>query len=150
MFDDDFDDLNEVNEATKQKYLNILKRTYSWKEKQDIIAKAKNEGIAIKDNGGYIAEATRQCVNSRIQGSAADQTKIAMVLVGNDEKLKELGFRLLLAVHDELIGECPKENAKEVADRFAQLMIDAAHELVVPSKCDVVVTDCWYGEPIEL
>ena len=150
MFDDGFDDLNEVNEATKQKYLNILKRTYSWKEKQGIIAKAKNEGIAIKDNGGYIAEATRQCVNSRIQGSAADQTKIAMVLVGNDEKLKELGFRLLLAVHDELIGECPKENAKEVADRFAQLMIDAAHELVVPSKCDVVVTDCWYGEPIEL
>lgn len=150
MFDDDFDDLNEVNEATKQKYLNILKRTYSWKEKQGIIAKAKNEGIAIKDNGGYIAEATRQCVNSRIQGSAADQTKIAMVLVGNDEKLKELGFRLLLAVHDELIGECPEENAKEVADRFAQLMIDAAHELVVPSKCDVVVTDCWYGEPIEL
>lgn len=150
MFDDDFDDLNEVNEATKQKYLNILKRTYSWKEKQDIIAKAKNEGIAIKDNGGYIAEATRQCVNSRIQGSAADQTKIAMVLVGNDEKLKELGFRLLLAVHDELIGECPRENAKEVSERFAQLMVEAAKDLVVPSKCDVEITECWYGEPIEL
>ena len=150
MFDDEFEESSGVPEETKQKYLNVLKRTYSWKEKQAIIAKAKGEGIAIKDNGGYIAEATRQCVNSRIQGSAADQTKIAMVLVGNDEKLKELGFRLLLAVHDELIGECPKENAKEVADRFAQLMIDAAHELVVPSKCDVVVTDCWYGEPIEL
>ena len=150
MFDDEFEESSGVPEETKQKYLNVLKRTYSWKEKQAIIAKAKGEGIAIKDNGGYIAEATRQCVNSRIQGSAADQTKIAMVLVGNDKKLKDLGFRLLLAVHDELIGECPEENAREVANRFAQLMVDAAHELVVPSKCDVEITNCWYGDSIEL
>ena len=121
LFDDEdeFDDGPlEVDEATKQKYINILNRTYSRKEKEAIKAKAKAEGILIKDNSGYIAEATRQCVNSRIQGSAADQTKLAMILIGNDKKLKELGFRLLLPVHDELIGECPKENAKEVAERF--------------------------------
>ena len=149
-FDDFGEEDFEVDEETRQKYLNVLSRTYNWKGKQSIIARAKDEGIAIKDNGGFIAEATRQCVNSRIQGSAADQTKIAMILVGNDEKLKELGFRLLLAVHDELIGECPRENAKEVSERFAQLMVDAAHELVVPSKCDVEVTECWYGEPLQL
>ena len=43
-----------------------------------------------------------------------------------------------------------KENAKEVAERFSQLMIDAAKDLVVPSKCDVEVTECWYGEPLQL
>lgn len=153
LFDDEdeFDDGPlEVDEATKQRYINVLNRTYSRKEKEVIKAKAKNEGILIKDNGGYIAEATRQCVNSRIQGSAADQTKLAMILVGNDKKLKELGFKLLLAVHDELIGECPRENAKEVAERFSLLMIEAAKDLVVPSKCDVEITDCWYGEPLQL
>ena len=153
LFDDEdeFDDGPlEVDEATKQKYINILNRTYSRKEKEAIKAKAKAEGILIKDNGGYIAEATRQCVNSRIQGSAADQTKLAMILVGNDKKLKDLGFRLLLTVHDELIGECPKENAKEVAERFAHLMVEAAKDLVVPSKCDVEVTERWYGEPLQL
>jgi len=148
-FDDFGEEDFEVDEETRQKYTNLLNRTYNWKGKQSIIARAKDEGIAIKDNGEFIAEATRQCVNSRIQGSAADQTKIAMILVGNDEKLKELGFRLLLAVHDELIGECPKENAKEVSERFAQLMVDAAKDLSVPSKCDIVVTDCWYGEPLQ-
>jgi DNA polymerase-1 len=153
LFDDEdeFDDGPlEVDEATKQRYINVLNRTYSRKEKEVIKAKAKNEGILIKDNGGYIAEATRQCVNSRIQGSAADQTKLAMILVGNDKKLKELGFKLLLAVHDELIGECPRENAKEVAERFSLLMIEAAKDLVVPSKCDVEITECWYGEPLQL
>ncbi len=73
-----------------------------------------------------------------------------MILIGNDERLKKLGFRLLLAVHDELIGECPKENVKEVSEIFKQLMIDAAKELVVPSKCDIEITNCWYGEHLEI
>lgn len=153
LFDDEeeFEDgVLEVDEETKQRYLNQLNRTYSWKEKENIKARAKEQGILIKDNGGYIAEATRQCVNSRIQGSAADQTKLAMIAVGNDKKLKDLGFRLLLAVHDELIGECPKENAKEVAERFAHLMVEAAKDLSVPSKCDVEITERWYGEPLQI
>ncbi len=146
--EDNLEDFSEVDELTKQRYTNLLNSTYSWREKEVIKSKAKDEGIEIKDNGGYIAEATRQCVNSRIQGSAADQTKLAMILVGNDQRLKDLGFKLLLTVHDELIGECPKENAKEVAERFSQLMIDAAKDLAVPSKCDVEITERWYGEPL--
>jgi len=153
LFDEE-DEINndslEVDENIKRKYINLLNRAYGKKEKEAIKAKARAEGILIKDNGGYIAEATRQCVNSRIQGSAADQTKLAMILVGKDKKLKELGFRLLLAVHDELIGECPKENAKEVAERFAALMVEAAKDLSVPSKCDVEITERWYGEPLQI
>lgn len=140
---------NEVPEGIKRKYSAMLNRA-SWSEKQRIIAQARNEGIIIKDNSGYIAEATRQCVNSRIQGSAADMTKKAMLLVGKDSQLREWGFRLLLTVHDELIGECPKENAKRVAERFSALMIEAAKDLDVPSKCDVVITERWYGEPLDI
>ena len=60
LFDDEdeFDDGPlEVDEATKQKYINILNRTYSRKEKEAIKAKAKAEGNSIKDDSGYIAEA---------------------------------------------------------------------------------------------
>lgn len=78
-------------------------------------------------------------------------SKKAMLLVGNDERLKELGFRLLIPVHDELIGECPIKNAVECKERFAKLMSDAAKDkLEVPISCDVEVTKCWYGEPVEL
>lgn len=77
-------------------------------------------------------------------------TKLAMILVGNDERLKELGFRLLIPVHDELIAECPEENVKECSERFAQLMAEAAQSrLEIPIKCDVEVTKAWYGEPID-
>jgi len=151
----DFDDMNppeydEVPDNICRKYLKMLKGVWG-SEKQVIFQQAAQEGIRIIDNGGKIADASRQCVNSRIQGSAADMSKLAMIKVGNDERLKELGFRLLIPVHDELIAECPKENAKECAERFAKLMSEAAEDrLTIPIKCDVEVTECWYGERVEL
>ena len=76
-------------------------------------------------------------------------SKLAMILVGNDEILAELGFRLLVPVHDELIAECPEENVKECSERFAALMSKAAESaLSIPIKCDVEVTKAWYGESI--
>lgn len=143
-----FDDVElekEVPENLVLMYIKKLRTCRTRFEKQLIKNQAKDKGIIIKDNGGYIAEARRQCVNSRIQGSAADQTKLAMILIGNDKQLNDLGFRLLLQVHDELIGECPEENAKEVSERFSALMVEAAKDLKVPSKCDVEISKRWYG-----
>lgn len=136
---------DEVPWDTQEKYNRLLKRTRSYREKETIKQKALAEGIKIKDNGALIAEATRQCVNSRVQGSAADMTKIAMILIGNNKRLQELGLRLILPVHDELIAECPIENVKEVAPLYSKLMVEAASSLKVPFKCDVEITDRWYG-----
>lgn len=78
-------------------------------------------------------------------------SKKAMILVNNDKKLKELGFQLLIPVHDELIGQCPEENIKECCERFAYLMSQAAVDrLDVPIKCDVAVSKQWYGEEIKI
>lgn len=84
-------------------------------------------------------------------GSAADMSKKAMLLVGNDNRLKELGFSLLIPVHDELIGQCPIKNVKECSERFAQLMSEAAKDkLEVPISCDVAISREWYGKQLEL
>ena len=89
-------------------------------------------------------------MKNREQPSAADMSKLAMILVGNDKRLKELGFRLLIPVHDELIAECPEENVKECSERFAILMSEAAKSaLSIPIKCDVEITRAWYGEQID-
>lgn len=141
----------DVDVATKKKYTKLLSNAYGWKAKQNIINQAINEGISIKDNGGKIADASRQCVNSIIQGTSADITKYAMIAIGKDEKLNELGFKLLLQVHDEVIGECPRENAKQCADRLCEVMINAALDIVdIPMKCDAEITECWYGPEVEL
>lgn len=158
---EDFDPLsfNDNTEAIKEQeeqrainyYTKLLNKAYGRQKKEEVKAKARADGIIIKDNGGYIADAERQCVNSRIQGSAADMTKKAMILVGNDERLKELSFKLLIPVHDELIAQCPLENAKECKERFAYLMsIAAKDKLEVPISCDVTLSREWYGEEIKL
>ncbi len=149
-FDDIEDITEEKSQHIKNKYKRLLSRTTYWKDRDKIKDMAQNEGVNIKDNGFLIAEATRQCVNSRIQGSAADQIKIAMIKVGNDKQLKKLGFRLLLTVHDELIGEVPKENVKEATKLFENLMLEAGKNLNVKSKCDLVISERWYGKAIEI
>ena len=145
------DDMSEpeVPEEIQKKYIRKLKQAPFFK-KRAIFEESNKEGIWIIDNGAKIADAQRQCVNSRIQGSAADMSKLAMILVGNDERLKELGFRLLIPVHDELIAECPEENVKECSERFAQLMSEAAKSaLSIPIRCDVEITKAWYGDSID-
>ena len=118
-------------------------------QKRKIFEEANKAGIWIIDNEGKIADAKRQCVNARIQGSAADLTKLAIIRVHADIQLKELGFKLLVPVHDELIGECPEQNAKKCAARLAQVMSDAAEEILgLPFKCDVEITKSWYGDTI--
>lgn len=141
----------EVDPRVVARYTKVLDNTWDGRKRRDIIAKAREEGIKISDNGGKIADAERQCVNSIIQGSSADMTKLAMVAIHNDQRLKELDCHLLLQVHDEVICECPRENAKEVSELLTSLMIGAAKEKIrVPMKCDAEVTEVWYGDVIEV
>ena len=117
-------------------------------KKRKVYEEAAAEGIIITDNGGKIADATRQCVNSRIQGSAADLTKMAAVEIHKNKRLKELGFKLLIPVHDEFIAECPIENAKECAELFSKCMSDAARDMNIPISTDVTISREWYGEEL--
>ena len=74
-----------------------------------------------------------------------------MISLNNNERLKELGFRLLIPVHDEVIAECPKENLKECSELLAKVMSDAAAEILeMPIKCDVACSYQWYGEEIHV
>lgn len=117
------------------------------KEIEKIKAEAATKGIEVHENGGFIAQAERQCVNARIQGSASSMTKIAMIKVHADEELKKLGFKLLICVHDELIGECPEENADAVADRLCWIMKTSVEDDVcVPFKCDPTISFRWYED----
>jgi len=139
-----------VPEERANYYRKGLTHVY-FKQRQKLLAEADKEGIQVIDNSKKIADAKRQCVNSRIQGSAADLTKLAMIKLHKNEHLKELGFRMLVPVHDEIIAECPEENAKECSELLAKTMSAAAEQILeMPIKCDVEVTKCWYGESIEL
>lgn len=140
----------EISEETIKKYLRKLHKAWG-SQKRAIFEEANAEGIWIIDNGAKIADATRQCVNSRIQGSAADLTKLAMIKLNNNQRLKDLGFRLLIPVHDEVIAECPVENVKECSKLLAETMSKAAESILeMPIKCDVEITKEWYGDKLDI
>ena len=137
------------NKSSKaNKYLERLRGSKSKKQSNAIIEEAKKDNIIIKDNGYFISQAERQCINARIQGSAATLTKIAMIKIYNDQKLKDMGYKLSIAVHDELIGECPEEYAEECAKRVSELMISAASDegITCPMKCDPEIEKNWYTD----
>lgn len=130
-------------------YMNKLHA--KWVNVYKLKEEAKAEHIEIVDNRKKIADATRQCVNARIQGTAAELTKLAMIKLSKNDHLRELGFRMLIPIHDELIVECPLRNAKECKELLAKTMSQAAEEILeMPISCDVTCSYAWYGEEIEI
>lgn len=141
----------EVPDEICNKWWRKLKQARFGQKRKIFEDANKKDGIWIIDNGAKIADATRQCVNARIQGSAADLTKLAMIDLANNEELKRLGFRMLVPVHDEIIAECPEENAKECSRLLAKVMSDAAQKILkMPFSCDVEITKQWYGEGVSV
>lgn len=149
LFDSNDDIDNEVPKNIKDYYTEQLDKC-NYSQRRNIVNQALNEGIIITDNSGYLAESERQVVNGIVQGSAADMTKRAMVALYNNQELKDLGFRLLMSVHDENIGECPRENIKKVRELLSNIMIKANDRCSVPMKCDAEVSEFWYGPSIEI
>lgn len=105
----------------------------------------EDEHIRVINNRPKITDATRQCVNSIIQGSAAEQTKLAILRLEHNEEWKAIGGRLLVPVHDELIAEVPMDKWKEGGEILSRMMVEAADFLPFASKCDVTTTLRWYG-----
>jgi len=91
---------------------------------------------------GNLDASERMAINSKIQGSAADLIKIAMIAV--DQRLLSGGFqaRLLLQIHDELVFEFPPEEEEELIALVRRTMEEAL-PLHVPLKVDIGVGNNW-------
>lgn len=149
LADDVLEDTEFPIELIEQ-YTNDLLRCRGFKQKQAILDNLKRQGIIVTDNSRQITDAERQCVNARVQGSAADLTKLAMIELYNNEELRNLGFKMLIPVHDEIIAECPKENAKRCAELMSELMLHAGKDMCVPLKCDTDAFFSWYGDKLDI
>lgn len=128
-------------------YQDKLSKAKWKKDIEAITLAAKKDGLIVKDNRGFINRAKRQCLNARIQGTAASMTKKAMIMIHSDEELNCLGFQLLTTVHDEVFGQCPTENSEAAAKRLSEVMVAAAAEkCVCKFKCDPYIVKRWYSD----
>jgi len=97
------------------------------------------------------SHASRAAINTPIQGSAADVAMLAMIQISRCPRLKELGWTLLLQVHDEVILEGPEESADVALDlvkghmeRPFQVGDESMNLLVVDLAVDGNTAKTWY------
>eukprot|EP00559_Dactyliosolen_fragilissimus_P004872 CAMPEP_0184867672 /NCGR_PEP_ID=MMETSP0580-20130426/27461_1 /TAXON_ID=1118495 /ORGANISM="Dactyliosolen fragilissimus" /LENGTH=1087 /DNA_ID=CAMNT_0027368095 /DNA_START=373 /DNA_END=3636 /DNA_ORIENTATION=+ len=79
-------------------------------------------GAVDKNNRQMLGHALRASINTPIQGGAADVAMMAMIKINESEKLKRLGWILLMQIHDEVILEGPEESAEEAFEEVLKCM----------------------------
>ena len=105
-----------------------------WEPMEWGVNKALPHEQAIIEYGSRIKRAgTYKGLNRLIQGSAADQTKAAMVALAKN------GFTPILQVHDELALSV---KSRDEAQAAAEIMATSVR-MEVPSRCDVEVGPSW-------
>jgi DNA polymerase-1 len=88
----------------------------------------------------------RAAINARLQGSAADIIRRAMIRIEPELKAAKLKAQMLLQVHDELIFEVPDGEVAKTIPIVKSVMQEAPHPAVslhVPLQVDARAADNW-------
>ena len=150
---------NELNisRTEAQNFITAYFKTYSGVRQfiENIIAKTEQQGYVTTISGRrrYVptinsrnktekSAAERIAVNTPIQGSAADIVKTAMLNLDRRLTSERSSARLLLQVHDELILECPKDEA-DAAASLVKSEMEKAVSLNVPLRVSVEKGGRW-------
>ncbi|HYO13898.1 MAG TPA: DNA polymerase I [Thermoanaerobaculia bacterium] len=97
----------------------------------------KSKNWSLREN------ARRMAINARIQGTAADILKLAMIAIDRRLRDEMPAARLLLTVHDELVLEVPEEQAEAVAG-IVKAEMEGVAELKVPLVVEAGWGRSWY------
>ncbi len=97
-------------------------------------------------NGSIRAFNERAAINARLQGSAADIIRRAMLRMEPELRAAKLSAQMLLQVHDELIFEVPENEVKDTVVIVRDVMESAPHPAVslhVPLQVEARAADNW-------
>ena len=93
-------------------------------------------------NMGRRQMAERAAINAPMQGTAADLIKLAMIDVHAWLRRENLGARLVMQVHDELVLEVPDAEVERLKTDLPARMAGVA-QLSVPLLAEVGVGENW-------
>jgi DNA polymerase-1 len=98
------------------------------------------------ENKRFVRHSERAAINTPLQGGAADVVICAMLKLHRSDKLKSLGWKQLLQIHDELILEGPEETKAEALQLIRALMENALENpLLVELVVDAKTEKDWYS-----
>ena len=124
-----------MDNVIKEAHINGYVKTIMNRKRT--IDELNNKNYMIRQSG------ERMALNTPIQGSSADIIKKAMIEVFNEFNNKKLKSKMILQIHDELIFDVLKEEAKEVEDIVKETM-ENCFKLDVPLKVEISSGKNWY------
>ncbi len=86
--------------------------------------------------------AQRQAINTRVQGSAADLIKLAMINIQKTLEANKMSTRMLMTIHDELVFESPLDEKAKTLNIVRDKMENAL-TLSVPIKVVIKTGNNW-------
>lgn len=149
------DQLEISNEEARlfiQKYYNKYQAVKLYFEDQRAIARKqgyvetlfgrKRSSATINSGNRFIREAAeRELLNFRIQGSAADIMKLAMLQIS--ENISKYNAQLLLQIHDEFVFEINKNEAVDSFITDIKSIMENVHNIGVKYKVNASVAERW-------
>ena len=90
----------------------------------------------------------RAAINAPIQGSASEIMRLAMIRLDKSlNEKKNQNTKMLLQIHDELIFETPKKDAKRISEiiieEMASVVKSEQHSFSIPLTVDLNIGDNW-------
>ncbi|KAK7300105.1 hypothetical protein RJT34_10939 [Clitoria ternatea] len=150
-----------VKEAKKtvDLWYNDRKEVLQWQEQRKkeaheihcvytLLGRARRFPLMAQANAYQKGHIERAAINTPVQGSAADVAMCAMLQISNNKQLKELGWKLLLQVHDEVILEGPTESAEVAKSIVVECMsqpFNGKNILKVDLSVDAKCAQNWNG-----
>ncbi|MDW7772720.1 MAG: DNA polymerase I [Desulfobulbaceae bacterium] len=83
--------------------------------------------------------AERTAINTPVQGTAADIIKLAMLQVDREIREQNLGAKMILQIHDELVLEVPENEIRETGNLLRAAMENVI-DLEVPLQVNIAVS----------
>ncbi len=134
-------------------YFNSFKRVKNFMEESVLMAKEKGYAETLMGRRRFLRNINssnrvvrqfeeRVAINMRVQGSAADMIKLAMINIFNELNKRKTKTKMVLQVHDELVFDAHKDEVDELRPLIKEMMANAL-PLNVPVDVDTGVGDNW-------
>jgi DNA polymerase I len=134
-------------------YFNSFKKVRNFMNESVEIAKQKGYAETLMGRRRYLRNINssnrvvrqfeeRVAINMRVQGTAADMIKLAMIDIYNELKKRKSKTKMVLQVHDELVFDAHKKELDELKPMIKEKM-EKALPLKVPVVVDTGVGDNW-------
>ena len=128
---------------------NHYSRYYAWQDRQKRLAERLGYvetaiGRRVWVNK-YNIQWERNAINAPIQGSAADQTKLALVYIHEQCAAAGIKFPVTMVIHDEIVAQAPRGTVTQYKKIIKEAWQEAGKKLMptIPTEVEMMKGKTW-------